>query len=154
MLTTEQDMNDQIASRRRRMSGFTLLEIMVVVVIIGLLAAMLAPIVVDRLDEATVTRVKTDIRTIETALKQFRIDNYRYPNDEEGLGILLGGRRGVNDDNYRRYLEQAPIDPWGNDYLYEPDSEHDKDYDIFSLGADGKEGGDGIDADIGNWNLN
>ena len=97
---------------------------------------------------------KQDIRTIESGLKQFRLDNFRYPTEEEGLNILLGGRAGINDKQYHRYLEQLPVDPWGNQYLYEAESDHGMDYDVFTYGRDGQEGGDDIDADIGSWNLN
>jgi general secretion pathway protein G len=137
------------------MAGFTLLEIMVVVVIIGLLAAIIAPNVVGNLDRAAETRAKQDIRTIELGLNQFRLDNFRYPTQDEGLQILLGRRdQGINDKEYRRYLEQLPTDPWGNPYLYEADGDHEKEFDVFTYGRDGKEGGDGVDTDIGNWNLN
>ena len=134
--------------------GFTLLEIMVVVVIIGLLAAIIAPNVVGNLDKAAVTRAQQDIRTIDVALKQFRLDHFRYPTDDEGLRVLLGGRMGINNEEYARYLEQLPIDPWGNDYRYDEESEHQRDYDVYTYGRDNEEGGEGIDADIGNWNLN
>jgi general secretion pathway protein G len=148
------EMNTEIAQRRRRMAGFTLLEIMVVVVIIGLLAAIIAPNVVGNLDRAAITRAKQDIRTIEVGLNQFRFDHFRYPTQDEGLQVLLGGRSGVNNTEFARYLDTLPIDPWGNDYLYDPDGEHDKEYDVYTYGRDGEEGGEGIDADIGNWNLN
>ena len=139
---------------RPRMAGFTLLEIMVVVVIIGLLAAIIAPNVVGNLDKAAITRAKQDIRTLEVGLNQFRLDNFRYPTQEEGLEVLRGGRQGINDKEFQRYLEQLPIDPWGNPYLYREEGEHDKEFDVYTFGRDAEEGGEGIDADIGNWDLN
>ena len=146
-------MKDEIAKRRHRMAGFTLLEIMVVVVIIGLLAAMIAPAVVGNLDKAAITRAKQDIRVIESSMTQFRLTHFRYPTQDEGLRILLGGRSGVNNQEFDRYIERLPVDPWGNEYLYDADGQHDKDYDVYTYGADGEEGGEGVDADIGNWNL-
>jgi general secretion pathway protein G len=141
---------------RRQLSGFTLIEIMVVVVIIGLLAAIVAPNVIRQLDRATVTRAQTDIRTINSTLKQFRMDHYRYPTEQEGLGILTGVAPAISEIDERKlveYLDDLPKDPWGAQYLYRYPGEHDE-YDIFTYGADGKEGGEDINADIGNWNLN
>jgi general secretion pathway protein G len=145
-------MKTQIANRQRRSRGFTLIEIMVVVVIIGLLAAIVVPNLVSNIDEAAITRTKTDIRVLENSVNLFRIDNYRYPTEEEGLEILLGNRTGINDNEFKQYMSRLPIDPWDNDYLYANPGEHGT-FDIFTYGADEKEGGDGINADIGNWNL-
>jgi general secretion pathway protein G len=126
--------------------GFTLVEIMVVVVIIGLLAAMVAPSLMERLDTATVTRVKQDIRAIETALNLYRLENHRYPSTDEGLQVLTGG------DGRKEFLRRVPVDPWNNPYQYVYPGRHGE-FDVFSLGADGREGGEGINADIGNWDI-
>lgn len=131
---------------RAAAKGFTLVEIMVVVVIIGLLAAMVFPSFMGRLDTATVTRVKQDIRSIEAALNLYRLENHRYPSTEEGLEALTRGEHG------REFLSRVPVDPWGNPYQYAYPGRHGQ-FDVFSLGADGREGGEGIDADIGNWDL-
>jgi len=142
--------------KRQRNGGFTLIEIMVVVVIIGMLAAIVAPNVMRQLDRATITRAKTDIRTIDSALKMFRTEHYRYPTEEEGLAILTGtvpALSELDEKDVSQLLEALPVDPWKRTYLYRYPGDHGN-YDIYTLGADGKEGGeDEIDADIGNWNL-
>jgi len=141
--------------RRCAADGFTLIEIMVVVVIIGLLAAIVAPNVVRNLDRASITRAKQDIRTIEVALNQFRLDKYRYPTEEEGLEILLGRNKGISDDTFESYLPRLPVDPWEQDYHYaNPGDRGNSEFDVFTLGADNQEGGEGVNADIGNWDLN
>lgn len=142
----------QIANRRQRSRGFTLIEIMVVVVIIGLLAAIVVPNLVDRIDEAATTKAGTDIRLLENSVNLFYVDNYRYPTEEEGLRILVGNRGGVGGTEFKQYVPRLPVDPWDNDYLYANPGEHGK-FDIYTYGADGKEGGDGINSDIGNWTL-
>ena len=139
--------------RPTRAAGFTLIEIMVVVVIIGLLAAIVAPNVIGNLDEAAITRAKQDIRTIEVALNQFRIDNYRYPTEEEGLEILTGRGPGIDPDEAEQYLPRLPIDPWDQPYIYAYPGERSE-FDVYTLGADGEEGGEDVNADIGNWDLN
>jgi len=128
-------------------SGFTLVEIMVVVVIIGLLAAIIAPNVIGNIDKALVTRTQGDIRSIETALNLYRLDNFRYPTTDEGLQVLVAGLGGG-----KNYLSSVPTDPWSNPYLYLYPGQQ-REFDVFSYGADGQEGGDDIDAEIGNWNL-
>ena len=143
-----------IAKRRHGIQGFTLIEIMVVVVIIGLLAAIVAPNVIRNLDEASITRAKQDIRTIEVALNQFRLDNYRYPTEDEGLEILLGRGKGINDEQFAQYLPRLPIDPWDRDYMYAIPPKRSQNFDVYTYGADHEEGGDGVNADIGNWDLN
>ena len=149
-----EQMITQSARFRPRSRGFTLIEIMVVVVIIALLAAIVAPNVIGNIDEAAITRAKQDIRTIETAVSQFYLNNFRYPDeDEEGLEILLG-RPSVGDQKaFRQYLPRLPVDPWGQDYRYESPGENDRQYDIYTYGKDDEEGGEGIDADIGSWDL-
>ncbi|MBM0107330.1 type II secretion system major pseudopilin GspG [Steroidobacter sp. S1-65] len=141
--------------RRRHVArGFTLIEIMVVVVILGILAAIVAPNVMRRIDDAQLTKVASDIRTIETALNLYRMDNFRYPTTEQGIKALY---EKPNDSSVRNwkpggYLDPtARKDPWGNDYRYVYPGTHGKEFDLFTYGADNQEGGEGLDADIGNW---
>ena len=140
---------------RRRTAGFTLVEIMVVVVILGILAAIVVPRVMDRPDEARITKVKSDIRALESALNLYRLDSFVYPSTTQGLEALVERpRSGPEPRNYRAggYMDRLPKDPWGNDYQYlNPGTRAE--IDIFSFGADGRRGGDGINAEIGNWNL-
>lgn len=137
--------------------GFTLIELMVVIVILGILAAIIAPKLVGRTDDARVTQAKIQIRNLETALKLFKMDNGFYPSTEQGLEALITEpTTGQIPKNYRKggYLEQRrlALDPWGNPYIYiSPGANGD--YDIISYGADGKPGGEGYDADISNSNL-
>lgn len=138
---------------RVRQSGFSLIEIMVVVIIIGLLASIVAPQVLNRADEARVQKVKSDFKSIQTALKMYRIDNYAYPTSEQGLQALV--ERPTMAPQPRNwdesgYLEQLPRDPWGNPYLYlSPGESHD--YNIYTLGADGVSGGEDQNADLSVW---
>ena len=131
----------------RSQRGFTLIEIMVVVVIIGLLAAIIAPNVIGNIDKALVTRTQGDIRSIETALNLYRLDNFRYPTTEEGLQALVSG-----SGEGKSYLNSVPPDPWSNPYQYVYPGQQ-REFDVFSYGADGQEGGEELNADIGNWNL-
>jgi general secretion pathway protein G len=129
--------------------GFTLIEIMVVVVIIGLLAAIVAPSLIGQVDTAAVNRARQDIRAIETALNLYRLDNYRYPTTDEGLQALVSGG---GPDGGRQYLRRIPVDPWNNPYQYAYPGRRGE-FDVFSFGADGREGGEGLNAEIGNWDL-
>ncbi|HDQ41535.1 MAG TPA: type II secretion system protein GspG [Desulfonatronum sp.] len=138
--------------------GFSLIELMIVVVILGLLATLLVPRIMDRPEEARVAKAMMDIRTLESALRLYRLDNGTYPTTEQGLAALV--RRpesGPAPRNYRSggYLEgdALPRDPWGNEYLYRSPGEQEREYEIISLGADGKEGGDGFAADLRSWEL-
>jgi general secretion pathway protein G len=135
------------------MRGFTLIEIMVVVVIIGLLAAIIVPQVIDRVDEARVAKAKQDIQGLETALTMFRLDNSKYPSTDQGLKALSVQPTDPSIHHWRPsgYIQHVSKDPWGNDYQYVFPGTHGHDYDLFSLGADGQPGGEGINADIGNW---
>lgn len=139
--------------RTRRMDsrGFTLIELMVVLVIIGVLAALIVPNVLGRADEAKVTAARTDIHTIRQALKLYRLDNNRYPTPEQGLAALVKRpSSGPEPQNWKPYLEKLPTDPWGNAYQYlNPGIGND--VDVMSYGADGASGGEGNDADIGSW---
>ena len=140
---------------RRHARGFTLIEIMVVVIIIGLLAAVIVPQVVSKVDEAKVTKAKADIQTLETALTMYRLDNSKYPTTDQGLDALVTQPTDPSIRHWRPggYIPHLSLDPWGNKYQYTSPGTHNKDYDLSSFGADGQPGGDGIDADIGNWNL-
>lgn len=146
-------MQTQIANRRHRSRGFTLIEIMVVVVIIGLLATMVAVNVIPNVDTAAINKARQDIRTLENAVSLFRVDHFRYPTEEEGLEILTGRAAGPGNEQLKQYINRLPNDPWDRSYQYANPSEHGQQFDVYTLGADGEEGGDGVDADIGNWNL-
>ncbi|MEQ6433570.1 type II secretion system major pseudopilin GspG [Comamonas sp. w2-DMI] len=131
--------------------GFTLIELMVVLVIIGVLAALIVPNVLDRADDARVTAAKTDIANINQALKLYRLDNQRYPTSEQGLQALVTKpTSGPIPNNWKPYLEKLPNDPWGHPYQYLNPGVKGA-IDIMSFGADGKAGGEGKDADIGSW---
>jgi general secretion pathway protein G len=150
-------MKISMRQKRIRQRGFTLLEIIVVVFILSLLAALVAPRIIGRTDDARITEAKVQIKNFETALKLFKIDNGFYPDTQQGLKALIekpsAGRIPVR---YREggYLEQnkIPLDPWGNPYLYICPGLHG-DFDILSYGNDGKEGGEGKDADIKSWDM-
>lgn len=137
---------------RMRSRGFTLIEIMVVVVILAVLGALVVPKVLDKVDQARVTRAKSDIQGIETALDLYRLDNFKYPTTEQGLLALVKQPVDPTLTNYRSggYLKTLPVDPWNNVYLYVSPGSDGRDYDIFSYGRDGKPGGEGYDADISN----
>lgn len=138
---------------RLRQRGFTLIEIMVVVVILGILAAMVVPNIMGAPDEARTVKAKQDIRAIESALKRYRLDNYRYPTTEQGLQALVEKPTSQPEPkNWRGYLDRLPDDPWGEPYHYRNPGEHGK-IDVYTLGRDARPGGDDVDADIGNWNL-
>lgn len=135
--------------------GFTLIEIMVVIVILAMLAAIVGPKLMGRTDDAKVTDAKVQIKNVETALKFYKLDNGVYPSTEQGLNALISKPTvGVIPKSYKDggYLEskKVPKDPWGNDYLYVSPGEHG-DYDLFSYGTDGAKGGDGKNADITSW---
>lgn len=139
----------------REQRGFTLIEIMVVVIIIGILAAIVAPNVIGRVDDAQITKAKAEIANIENAMKFYRLDNFTYPSSEQGLEALVARPADPTIKNWKTggYLESMPADPWGNPYLYlNPGNQ--REIDIYTLGRDGRPGGEGIDADIGNWDLN
>lgn len=134
--------------------GFTLIEIMVVVVILGILAAILAPNVIGRIDDAQISRAQQDLRAVENALKLYRLDNFTYPTSEQGLEALANKPSDSNIKNWKSsgYLDRLPKDPWGNSYLY-LNPGNNGEIDIYTFGRDGRPGGKGIDADIGNWDL-
>ena len=150
-----------LASTRRKMTrsrldtagGFTLIEIMVVIVIMGIMAAMVVPKIMSRTDDARIAAARYDIATLKKTLDLYKLDNHRYPTTAQGLQALLvkpvtgpiavGWKPGG-------YVDKLPRDPWGNDYQYLSPGTRDE-VDVYSFGADGREGGDGFDADIGSW---
>jgi general secretion pathway protein G len=140
-------------SNHPRQRGFTLIEIMVVVVILGLLAAIVVTQTVGKVDDARVAKAKQDIRQYETALTLYKLDNFRYPTTEQGLDALVHKPADPALVNWKEgYVKRVSKDPWGHDYVYESPGTHGE-VDISSLGADGQAGGEKSDADIGNWNL-
>jgi len=137
----------------RGVRGFTLVEVMVVVVILGILASLIVPRVLGRTDEARAVAAKQDVAAVMQALKLYRLDNGRYPSQEQGLQALLAKPQVQPvPTNWKQYLEKLPKDPWGNVYHYLNPGVRGE-IDVFSLGADGQAGGGGADADIGSWDL-
>ncbi len=133
-----------------RQLGFSLIEIMVVVVIMGVMAALIVPNLMDRPDQARAVAARQDIGALMQALKLYRLDNGRYPTSEQGLQALAGGSRAGQPNGGRSYMDHLPNDPWGTPYQYLNPGVHGE-IDVFSLGADGRAGGEGNDADIGSW---
>ena len=133
---------------RARQTGFTLLEIMVVVVIIGLLAAIVAPNLIGNIDTAEANAAKSELGQIRTQLDIYRMDNYRYPSTTEGLEALVDNPGENVAPQWRQYLNKLPDDPWGRPYEYRSPGQGGAPFDLFTLGRDGREGGEGVDADI------
>lgn len=135
--------------------GFTLIEVMVVVVILSILAAIVVPRIMDNPDKARVAKAKQDIRALESALNLYKLDNFQYPTTDQGLDALV--EKPASDPEPRNwkaggYIARLPKDPWGGDYQYLSPGEHGE-IDIYTLGADQQPGGEGVAADIGNWTL-
>jgi general secretion pathway protein G len=142
-----------LSNKRKKQTGFTLIEVMVVVVILGILAAVIVPKVMDNPDKARVVKARNDVGALKSALSMYKLDNYHYPSTDQGLQALVhkpGGSPEAEHWKQGGYLDNLPKDPWGHDYQYLNPGTH-ADVDIFSLGADGRPGGDGINSDIGNW---
>ena len=139
----------RVSRPRARTRGFTLIEIMVVVVIIGLLAAFIVPRVMGRVDDARLTKARGDLQTIETALAMYRLDTARYPSTAQGLTALVSKPDDATVRNWKDggYIARVSADPWGNPYQYRYPGTRGREYDLYSFGPDGVEGGD----DIGNW---
>lgn len=139
----------------RAHAGFTLIEVMVVVVVLSILAAIVVPRVMDRPDEARIVKAQQDIRALESALNLYRLDNYTYPTTEQGIDALVAQPTSPPEPrNWKAggYIDRMPSDPWGNPYQYLSPGQSG-DFDLYSLGADGQVDGEGVSADIGNWNL-
>ena len=141
----------KVLPTRTRPKGFTLIELLVVLVIIGVLAALIVPNVLDRAGDARVTAARTDVNNLIQALKLYKLDNQRFPSAEQGLESLVRKPTvGAPPPNWKPYLEKLPNDPWGHPYQYvNPGVKGD--IDVYSFGADGQTGGEGNDADIGSW---
>ena len=140
-----------IARLRRAQRGFTLIEMMVVLAIIGVLAALIVPNVLGRADEARVTAARTDVANISQALKLYKLDNQQYPTAAQGLTALVTKpTQNPVPNAWRNYIEKLPQDPWGRPYQYLNPGVHNE-VDVLSLGADGQPGGDGFNADVGSW---
>ncbi|MBG6080752.1 type II secretion system major pseudopilin GspG [Rubrivivax gelatinosus] len=140
-----------ISPSRSRRRGFTLIELMVVLVILGVLAALIVPNVLNRADDARVTAARTDIHNLMQALKLYKLDNQRFPTTEQGLDALVHKPTAApQPPNWKPYLDKLPNDPWGHPYQYlNPGVKGE--IDVFSYGADGQAGGEGNDADLGSW---
>lgn len=143
-------------SMRRRQGGFTLIEIMVVVVILAILGTFAVTNIIDNPDKARVTKAQHDIRALESALEMYKLDNYNYPSTEQGLKALVERPTGAPEPrNWKAggYMKKLPQDPWGNDYIYLGPQDTGGRIQIISLGADGQTGGEGLNADISNLDL-
>lgn len=139
----------------RRATGFTLIEVMVVVVILGILAAVIVPRIMDRPEEARIVKAKNDIRVLQNQLELYKLDNFDYPTTDQGLEALVTRPQIPPEPPKWKeggYIDRLPLDPWGREYQYLYPGQKAT-IDIYSLGADGQLGGEGKNADIGNWNL-
>ena len=146
-------MQKSLSARIAAEEGFTLVELMVVIVIIGLLATLVALTVLPQLGRANAQKAKADIATLDQALELYRLNNLNYPATSDGLGALVTAPPSLTDPTRYQpggYIKKLPKDPWGRDYKYENPGKHGT-FDIYTLGADGAEGGTGENADIGNW---
>ena len=144
-------MKTELINKSRKQRGFTLIELMVVLAIIGVLAALIVPNVLGRADEARVTAARTDVGNLMQALKLYKLDNQRFPSAEQGLNALIAKPTTEPvPGNWKPYLDKLPNDPWGRPYQYmNPGIKGE--VDVLSFGADGQPGGEGNNADIGSW---
>lgn len=139
--------------QRMGQRGFTLIEVMVVVVILGILAAVIVPKIMDNPDKARIVKARSDVQALKSALDLYKLDNFNYPSTNQGLQALVQKPSGSPEArNWKQggYLDKLPRDPWGNEYQYLNPGVHTE-VDIYSLGADSRPGGEGVNADIGNW---
>jgi len=139
---------------KHQQKGFTLIEIMIVVVILSILASLIIPRIMNRPDQARIVKAQQDMRAIESALNMYRLDNYHYPNTNQGLQALVTRPSSEpKPANWQQaYLDKLPNDPWGTPYLYLMPGKHG-DFDLFTYGADQRKGGEDSDVDLGNWEL-
>ena len=135
---------------RRPMAGFTLIEVLVVLAIIGILISMVAPNVLGRVDQAKQQKIQSDFKSIQTALTLYKLDNHTYPPSDAGLRSLVNSSGGARNFRQGGYLTEVPKDPWGNDYLYLYPGQHGE-FDLYTLGADSVAGGTDQNADVGSW---
>ena len=142
----------QLSTKRPR-RGFTLIELMIVVVILGLLSTIIVPKIMNRPEQARRVKAQAEIQSIQSALKLFKADTGDYPTTSQGLQALVTNPGGLKNYSSEGYLDQVPIDPWGNPYIYLSPGVQNKDYDLESYGKDGENGGTDEDADIESWNL-
>jgi len=140
-----------LGMEKGRQGGFTLIELMVVVIIIGLLAAFVAPKIFHRVGESRITAARNQMAALEDALDMFYVDTGRYPSSEQGMAVLNTKPEDINHWKGPYLKKRVPKDPWGNEYVYKSPGGEGRDYDIICYGADGQEGGEGDNADINSW---
>lgn len=153
MIMADSDDGKVFPMQVRNSRGFTLIEVLVVVVILAILAAIVVPRVIGRTDDAMIAKAKADVQGLGTALNLYKLDNFTYPSTDQGLDALVqkpGGSPEAANWRSGGYIDRLPKDPWNRDYQYVSPGSHG-DFDVYSLGKDGQSGGEGLAADIGNW---